>query len=163
MACIYTCAIHTVLYCMNTISAIVNVTSPLRVFWGDIMIHFSCCWRRFILLVDLYVYTCTCSVSNEYSFNNPAADTTNSGYITVQYNIIFTYNSNFEGITSVPLRAHKKHPYLALTGELWVSFVSYVKWLSDIGKTLCSLYMYITLFCFALLWLYHHISRSPFY
>ena len=38
----------------------------------------------------------------------------------------YTQQNNFEDKTSFPLRTHERHPYLALTGELWVSFVSYL-------------------------------------
>ena len=45
------------------------------------------------------------------------------------YNITWycTQHNKFEGKTSARLRTHERQPYLALTGELWVSFVSYLE------------------------------------
>ena len=49
-----------------------------------------------------------------------------------------TQHNNFEGKNSGRRRTHEIHPYLALTGELWVSFVSYLKKNDrDISATHC--------------------------
>ena len=37
-----------------------------------------------------------------------------------------THYNNFGGTTLVTLRTHERHPYLALMGDIWVSFVSYL-------------------------------------
>ena len=44
----------------------------------------------------------------------------------MQYSTIL-HKNNFESTTSVTLRTREGHSYLALTGELWVSFVSYIE------------------------------------
>ena len=49
-----------------------------------------------------------------------------------------TQHNNFEGKTAVTLRTHERNQYLALTGELWMSFMSYLekRWPRDIGSAL---------------------------
>ena len=57
-----------------------------------------------------------------------------------KYNITWycTQHNKFEGKTSARLRTHERQPYLALMGELWESFVSYlVKIGCDISETQC--------------------------
>ena len=45
----------------------------------------------------------------------------------VQYNMILHQAQQPEGKTLVRLWTHERHPYLALTGELWVSCMSYLE------------------------------------
>ena len=67
------------------------------------------------------------------------ADTIDSRYIAVQYNTLL-HEHNFDGKTSATLRTHETHPYLALTGELWVSFVSCLE------KSDSTLYLHLKLY-----------------
>ena len=53
--------------------------------------------------------------------------TIDSRYIAEKYSTILTQYNIFECETSVRLWTHERHPYLALTGKPWVSFVSYVE------------------------------------
>ena len=53
--------------------------------------------------------------------------TIDSQYVAVQSNTFCTQDNNCEGKTSFILRIHERHTYLALTGELWVSFVGYLE------------------------------------
>ena len=53
--------------------------------------------------------------------------TIDSQYVAVQSNTFCTQDNNCESKTSFILRIHERHPHLALTGELWVSFVSYLE------------------------------------
>ena len=80
---------------------------------------------------DLSIYTAYCSrlwflsqrVSNaeivpmSWRHDECTSDTIDSRYIAVKYNTM--QHNNFEGKASVRLRSHERHPYVALTGELW--------------------------------------------
>ena len=59
--------------------------------------------------------------------SNTSQYTIDSWYMVVQYNTLLHIAKNFEGKTLVTLWTHKRHPYVALTGELWVSFMSYLE------------------------------------
>ena len=96
-------------------------------FW----IPFPIAIRGFIYLYLVWKFPVTFLLNREFSIKTASTifpyilQTLNiSRYNVTRY---CTKRHKFRSKTSVTIRTYERHPYLALTGELWVSFVSYVE------------------------------------